>query len=79
MPTPMTPLQTELIEEEIDQLFHIANRHVRWANKTDDFDDARTHRQIAQEINSLCIMINSVFFGSYQPRYRRQTPDDTEG
>ena len=74
--TSLTPLQSELVSEEIDQLFSIANRHVRWANTTDDFETARVHRQVAQEINSLCNMIDRIFFGAYQPRYRRQSPDD---
>lgn len=71
MTTPLTPLQTELIQEELSQLFYISSRHLRWANATDDLDIAKVHRHIANEVNSLCNEVNRRFFGAYEPRYRR--------
>lgn len=69
MTVSLTPMQTEIIQEELNDLLYIASRHRRWANATDDLDISKIHRHIAVEIESLCNEINRRFFGAYEPRY----------
>jgi hypothetical protein len=60
--TQITPLQTELIREEVNQLLFLADRHQRWFMQLKDYDDRRRHRQVCDELRGLANEIDRIFF-----------------